>query len=67
MNIEKAVIVVASVFIISSVIMANVHSLNWLWFTGFVGVNLLQSAFTGFCPLAKVLRVMGLQPGTVYG
>lgn len=67
MNIEKTVIVVASSFIIISVILASVHSLNWLWFSGFVGVNLLQSVFTGFCPLAKVLHAMGLKTGTVYG
>ena len=67
MNIEKAVIVVASAFIITSVILASAHSLNWLWFTGFVGVNLFQSALTGFCPLAKILRAMGLKTGTVYG
>ena len=67
MNIEKAVIIVASSFIITSVILASVHSINWLWFTGFVGVNLLQSAFTGFCPLAKILRALGLETGTLYG
>jgi hypothetical protein len=61
------VLVVASSFILASAILAGVHSLNWLWFTGFVGINLLQSAITGFCPLANILGATGLKAGTVYG
>jgi hypothetical protein len=34
---------------------------NWLWLTGFVGFNLLQSAFTGFCPATMVFKAMGLK------
>ncbi len=36
---------------------------NWLWFTAFVGVNLVQSGFTGFCPALLVLRKLGLRDG----
>ena len=36
------------------------HSANWLWFTAFVGANLFQSGFTGFCPLEIVLRKAGI-------
>ena len=39
---------------------------NWLWFTAFVGANLFQSAFTGFCPLALILRKLGVQPGAAF-
>ncbi|MDR2154164.1 MAG: DUF2892 domain-containing protein [Burkholderiaceae bacterium] len=39
------------------------HSVYWLWFTAFVGLNLLQSAFTCWCPLEIVLRKFGAQPG----
>lgn len=42
------------------------HHTNWLWFTAFVGVNLLQSALTGFCPLAIILKKIGLKPGGFY-
>ncbi|MGD2020383.1 MAG: DUF2892 domain-containing protein, partial [Thiohalocapsa sp.] len=38
----------------------------WLLFTGFVGLNLLQSAFTGFCPLATILKKFGKQPGPAF-
>lgn len=42
------------------------HNENWLWLTGFVGLNLFQSAFTGFCPLAAILKKMGKQPGPAF-
>jgi len=38
-------------------------SANWLWFTAFVGANLLQSAFTGFCPLEIMLKRLGVREG----
>jgi hypothetical protein len=37
------------------------HSANWLWVTAFVGANLMQSGFTGWCPLEIVLRRLGLR------
>jgi hypothetical protein len=42
------------------------HNINWLWLTGFVGVNLLQSSLTGFCPLATILKKMGTQQGAAF-
>jgi len=42
------------------------HHEYWLWFTAFIGLNLLQSAFTGFCPLALILKKMGKQPGSAF-
>ncbi len=42
------------------------HHSNWLWFTAFIGLNLLQSAFTGFCPLATILKKMGKKPGAAF-
>ena len=38
------------------------HSTYWLWFTAFVGANLLQSSFTGFCPLVNILNKLGVRP-----
>jgi len=38
-------------------------SANWLWFTAFVGANLVQSAFTGFCPLETILKRLGVREG----
>ena len=42
------------------------HNENWLWFTAFIGLNLLQSAFTGFCPLASILKKMGKKSGAAF-
>ena len=42
------------------------HSVYWLWFTAFVGANLLQSSFTGFCPAAIIFKKLGVKPGTAF-
>lgn len=42
------------------------HSVNWLWFTAFVGANLFQTGFTGFCPLAIILKKLGLKPASAF-
>ncbi|MEC7546844.1 MAG: DUF2892 domain-containing protein [Pseudomonadota bacterium] len=63
MNIDKLVFAIAGTFILASVILSQLHSTYWLLFTGFVGLNMLQAAFTGFCPLAKILKRFGVQSG----
>jgi hypothetical protein len=50
----------AGSFILLSLALAHFHSPYWLWFTGFVGFNLLQSSFTHFCPLEIFLRKLGV-------
>ena len=59
----------AGTMILASLLLANYHSPNWLWFTAFVGFNLLQSSFTGFCPLEIILSKLGVggSCGTVEG
>ncbi len=52
---------IAGFFIIASVLLAHYHSPYWLLFTGFVGVNLLQSAFTNWCPMMTFLRKLGVK------
>ncbi len=64
MDIERMVLAFAGSFILISLLLARLQSPYWLFFTAFVGVNLLQSAFTGFCPLAKILKAAGKQPST---
>lgn len=66
MSIDRIVLAVAGSFILISLALAHGHSENWLWFTAFVGANMLQSAFTGFCPLAIVLKKMGVKPGCAF-
>lgn len=50
----------AGTFILISLVLARYHDPNWLWFTAFVGINLLQSSFTNFCPLEIILRRVGM-------
>ncbi len=50
----------AGTFILASLLLAHYHSPNWLWFTAFVGFNLLQSSFTRFCPLEIILKKIGV-------
>ncbi len=60
MKIQLLVRRFAGTFILTSLLLAHYHSPNWLWFTAFVGFNLLQSSFTNFCPLEMVLKKMGV-------
>ena len=66
MGIDRIVLAVAGSFILISLLLAHFHSENWLWFTAFVGANLLQSAFTGFCPMAILLKKLGVKPGCAF-
>jgi hypothetical protein len=66
MTIDRLVLAVAGSFILISLLLAHYHSELWLWFTAFVGANLLQSAFTGFCPMAILLKKLGVKPGSAF-
>lgn len=66
MSIERIVLAVAGLFIMISVGLSQVHSPLWIYFTAFIGLNLLQSAFTGFCPLALILKKLGKQSGQAF-
>ncbi len=66
MNIDRAVMAFAGILILASVLLAHLVSPLWLWLTAFVGLNLLQSSITGFCPAAIVFRKLGLAPGNAF-
>lgn len=66
MNVDALVMRFAGLFILASLALAHYHSPYWLWFTAFVGANLLQASFTGFCPLAIILKRFGLKPGCAF-
>jgi len=66
MNIDRIVFAFAGAMVLVSVVFAVSHSLYWLWLTAFVGANLLQASFTGFCPLALVLKSLGYKPGSAF-
>ena len=62
MSIHHQIRAFAGSFILISLLLAHYHSATWLWFTAFVGANLLQSAFSDFCPLEMVLRKIENKP-----
>ena len=66
MPIDRLVMAFAGLFILVSLALSQVHSIYWLWFTAFVGANLLQASFTGFCPLAMILKRIGAKPGVAF-
>ena len=66
MTIDRAVLVLAGTMVLLSAALAWLVSPNWLLLTAFVGANLLQSAFTGFCPAAIVFRKLGIKPGPAF-
>ena len=66
MSIDRIILAVAGLFIMISSTLAYYHHIYWLFFTAFVGVNLFQSAFTGFCPMAMILKKLGKKPGQAF-
>jgi hypothetical protein len=66
MSIDRMVMAFAGAVIVISLLLSLVHSHYWLLLTAFVGVNLFQAAFTGFCPLAIILKKMGMKPGMAF-
>jgi len=66
MNIDRFVMAFAGAVILLSLALGHFHHANWLWLTAFVGANLFQAAFTGFCPLAKILAKFGFRGGAAF-
>lgn len=67
MSIDRIVLAFAGSMITLSLILSYFVSPWWLALAGFVGLNMLQSAFTGFCPLAIILKKLGCSPGAAFG
>ncbi len=61
MNVERYLRMIAGSFVLVSALLAHYHSRYWLLFTGFVGLNLLQSAFTNWCPMITILKKLGVK------
>jgi hypothetical protein len=61
MTVERGVRLMAGVMVLLSLALAHYVSHYWLWLTFFVGLNLLQSALTNWCPAMVMLRSMGLK------
>jgi hypothetical protein len=66
MNLDRAVMAFAGVMILISAALVYFVSPWWLLFTAFIGLNLIQSSFTGFCPAAIVFRKLGFGAGCAF-
>jgi hypothetical protein len=61
MNVDTWLRLIAGAFVAASVLLGMYVNQNFLWFTLFVGLNLFQSAFTGWCPMMAILRKAGVR------
>jgi hypothetical protein len=66
MTIDRAVFVFAGFVILAGVALAQFVSPWWILLSVFAGLNMIQSAFTGFCPAAMVFKKLGLRPGAAF-
>ena len=61
MSIERGIFLLASIMIIISTLLAMFVHENWLWFSLFIGFNMFQSTFTGFCPPKWLFKKLGMK------
>lgn len=66
MSIDRVVLIFAGIMILVSLALGYFIHPGWFLLTGFVGLNLFQAGFTGFCPLAKLLKKLGFHPGCAF-
>jgi hypothetical protein len=66
MTLDNAVLAFAGVMVLLSIALSQLVS-PWFWlFTAFIGLNMLQAGFTGFCPAAAIFKKLGLKPGCAF-
>ena len=65
MTVERYLRLIAGTFVLATVLLGVYHSPNWFYFTGFVALNLIQSAFTNWCPMITFLRKLGAKDAGV--
>lgn len=66
MTLDRAILAFGGGMVLLSVLLTWLVSPYFVWLTVFIGANLLQSAFTGFCPAARLFRKLGIKPGTAF-
>lgn len=66
MTLDRAVLAFAGGMILLSVALTVWVSPYWAWFTVFIGLNMLQSAFSGFCPAAMIFKKLGVREGKAF-
>lgn len=66
MSIDRAVMAFAGFVVLVSLVLSQVYSTYWLLLATFVGLNLLQASFTGFCPAAMIFKKLGLKSASAF-
>ncbi|QUD88729.1 YgaP family membrane protein [Phenylobacterium montanum] len=66
MSVDRAVMAFAGCMVLVSLLLAHFVHPAWIWLTVFVGANLLQASFTGFCPAAALFKKLGFKPGAAF-
>lgn len=66
MNIDKAVLAFAGLVVLAGLVLSLSVSPWWLLLSAFAGLNMIQAAFTGFCPAAMIFRKLGLKAGNAF-
>lgn len=66
MTLDRSVLLFAGCMVLLSVLLTAFVSPLFVWFTVFIGLNLIQSVFTGFCPAALAFKAMGIRSGTAF-
>ncbi len=66
MTLDRAVFVFAGLVVLAGVTLAYLVSPWWMLLSAFAGANMIQAAFTGFCPAALVFKKLGVKPGVAF-
>lgn len=66
MTLDRSVLLFAGLMVLLSVVLTAYVSGYFVWFTVFIGLNLIQSSFTGFCPAAMVFKALGVKEGCAF-
>lgn len=66
MTLDRTILAFAGIMTLLSVVLTLTVSPLFVWFTAFIGLNMLQSAFTGFCPAATIFKKLGVKQGCAF-
>ncbi|MFZ0100381.1 MAG: DUF2892 domain-containing protein [Gemmobacter sp.] len=66
MTLDRSVMLFAGVMVLLSVVLTAYVSPLFVWFTVFIGLNLIQASFTGFCPAARIFKAFGIKAGCAF-
>ena len=66
MNLDRSVMMFAGIMVLLSLMLRQWHHPYWVWFTVFIGLNMIQASITGFCPVALLMKKVGIKDGQAF-